>query len=139
VNWLSGDRGEEAVAPSMHGLDKARRSHVIVEGAANLTDAEGEGVLAHGSPGPERRQQCGSGHELPGMLHEVAQDGKHFGREWNDARAALQLLVLEIQPIAIKAKFVLHAHFFLLRVSEKSRRNLGVSSGLRRSACATLS
>jgi hypothetical protein len=85
---LARDRGDEAVAAAMNGLDEARRARVVAEELADLADRDGEHRVADGGLGPDVREQVRLGDELLRPRRQVVQHRQHLRRHRQRLTAA---------------------------------------------------
>src|SRR5260370_27801803 len=77
------DPGNEPVAALGHGFDEKRVLRTVPEGAAHLEDVSLDGLRFDNATGPDRFEQLLVRHQLPGVLHEIPEDGKRFGGQQN--------------------------------------------------------
>jgi hypothetical protein len=71
-------RGDEAVAAPVHGLNEVRLPGVIAQRLAQLVHTHHQHRLAHRHLRPRRREQFVFAHHLPGMRHEMVQYGQRL-------------------------------------------------------------
>ena len=86
-----------SVAPAMHGLDVDRRQRVVVERPPDLPNARCQRRVRDGRIVPDSGQQLVFGHELTGVVHQVAQDGERSGRQLETLPTLADGLVLPIE------------------------------------------
>ena len=75
------DRGDEAVSTPGQRLNKPRRLRLVPERAADLEDAALQDLWLDVRLGLHRLEEFLLRHQLPSMLHEIAQDSKCLGRQ----------------------------------------------------------
>ena len=85
---LVADRRDEAVAAPVDCLDVGRGFRVVVQGLADLADADLDRRVAHDDVGPDRREQLVLGDESLGPAGKVIEDVERLGREPNGDAAA---------------------------------------------------
>jgi hypothetical protein len=73
VHWRN-----EAIAPTVHRLDKPGRPRLIAQHLAEMPDGDLEHGLTYHGFRPDRFKQGGFGHELPGLCHQTAEHRKGF-------------------------------------------------------------
>ena len=83
----------------MDSLNKLGRLGIIAQGAAQLSNTKFEHTVCDNTIGPDRIEQLGFGHQLPGMGQQMLKDSKRFRFEGNGLLVLPQLLIL-----ALKAK-----------------------------------
>jgi hypothetical protein len=91
------DRGDEAVATPVRGLDEARCPGVVPEGATDLEDRVLRQPPADMDAGPDGRQQLVGRHQPSGMLGEIAQHREGLRPEADRSRSTQQLLAREVE------------------------------------------
>ena len=94
---LTGTGGDEAVAPTRHGLDEGRRRRIVTERATNLQDDHLENTVGDVGLSPPRSQQLLLGDQLPAVLDQPAQDTERLRGKGHHLATAQQLLGSEIQ------------------------------------------
>ncbi len=97
------DRGNEPVTAFGHGLDEKRILRMVPEGTAHLEDVSLDGLRFDNAAGPDRVEQLLVRHQLPGVLHEIHEDGERFGGQQNALFAARiagapETLVMGVEP-----------------------------------------
>ena len=97
------DRGDEAVPAPGQRLNKPRGLRPVPERAADLEDAAFQDLRLDVRLGPHRRKELLLRHQLSGMLHQIAQDGKRLGRQQHALvvgclPAAPETLIAGVQP-----------------------------------------
>jgi hypothetical protein len=75
------DRGDKPVPTPGQGLNKPRGLRTIPERAADLEDAAFQDLRLDVRLGPRRLKELLLRHQPSSMLHQIAQDGKRFGRQ----------------------------------------------------------
>src|SRR5215469_6523814 len=82
-NWLRRNGSYESVSQPMHGLDVPWRPSVISQRFAELTHTHRKRGIGDADAGPDRWPEIVLGHQLTGMLHQIAQRSKSFWRQYN--------------------------------------------------------
>ena len=105
-----GHRGHKAIAIPMRGGNKLGGPHPIPEGLAQVGNADFQDHIAHGGLRPDGIQERCLRDELPGMLHEILQDGKRFGFQRDGHRVLPEAPIPRVETERAKHPLDHHRH-----------------------------
>jgi hypothetical protein len=101
--------------------NKLRGLHPIPQGFTEIGNADFQDHITDGGVWPDRIQERGLRHELPGMFHEILQDGKRFGFQRHGHGLVPQAPIHRVETEG--AKHPLHTRRHSVDLSSHSARN----------------
>jgi hypothetical protein len=104
----------------MHGLDVLWFLWRILERLPDFSYTGFEDGVTYMHPRPQAIEESFFGHELAGMLDQIAQYGKRFGFERRQVGATPQLFVGRIKTTGAKGQDVLRFHLAYGKLTVKS-------------------